>query len=773
MKAAFSFDFIATPSKAHPRRHSVFFFGKNGLSPADCYLAIDAHYSRHPISDDVTFISLAGSEDILRKALADSRISTRIRQTNGGGGRRRRILVVRFDGTISELIGQSYGHEVLADNEFCETIKHNSADFIFREHHGMLEASESHHYVKPSLKHTNRFMRSGTVLINGVEIDLLAVWLLPFLAKNVRHIYTDSSTINSVAYALVLLRNRLAPDAERIYPTIQSFESYKGLNENTFPDKDGSLVLISASSGGGMLQDIVNKYRIDSNRLCTLYYLGEELPCGKILCNLTRTKSNLNGFLPAVLTKSGDRGQFPVHSLPVHILAEAFLPENPVVEAVQVTTDDIPEWWNSFKHSFIGRRLIRCYSPDPLEIDMTSPPRHPVAIDLSEALRADTQFTSKINRILRTSVPVTLKTVISFEDSGSKSIVRKLKKLVETQRGHSQNIQQVFAGKYAGQNGVGFEVDADAQASCCVICSALTDDTRLLDITQILRHCQKNHAISFVVGLVVSPSSKDFREFKNNICYSQSGVPYPLHIAETIELPRVFRGELTSWDEELRFWVEQLKAIKRQKPLKSVRKKVESRIAQLQSPDGGPGFIDNAFLTGGHLRPLSLRPNSVFTEGLASNLCFSQADIFLAATAVLHNLRTHKDGAGRLEQHPHKRTVISPRLFYRFSDGIIQAAFLRAATGSELNFRMDRSMSKLMGDVLIAIFQKPESPRAEALIEMLYAIALGKLRLLCEDLTAFLDCIEPQLVKKTKFELEKFICSVIREKYLGPSPQGT
>ncbi len=769
MKSVFGFDFVSPSRAGQPRRHTVFFFGKHGLNVSDCYRAIDAHYSRHPISDDVTFLGFQGDEKVFRAALAEQRVVSRIRQAAvGKASARPRVLLVGHEG-ITELTGTNYEQSISADTGLCATIQHEGANWIFRNHHGMLEASESHHYVKPSLRHTDRFIRSGSVLVNGVEIDFLCIWLLPLLTQNIKHVYTDSSTINSIAYALVLLRNRLAPEAERVFPTIQSFESYKGLNPDTFADRAHSLVLVSASSGGAMMQDLVGKHRIDSNRLCTLFYLGESLPVGRILCNLTRSEHNPQGYLPAIVTKSGDRGPFPIHSLPVHILAEAFVPENPAVEAVQVSLDDIPKWWNSFKHSFVGRECVRCFSPDPAEVDMSKPPKHPVAIDVNQALRFSTPFSSKLKQILMTAVPATLETIIGFEDAGSKSMVVRLRKVLRQRTTRPKGVRGIAAAQYAGRNGEGFGVEVNDLSSCCVVCSILADGTRLLDIAQILRNRQRNHAIAFIVGLVASPSEKDLREFKSNLCYSQSGVPYAFHAVESIELPRVFRGEPTPWHEELRFWTEQLQDMPPKKRA-NLSRIVESRVVELQNPDGGRGFVHAAFLAGA-MPPLKLRPNSVFTEGLSPDLPFSQADMFLAATAVLHNMRTRKVGAGRLEQHPHKRTVVSPTLFYRFSDGVIQAAFLRAATSTELDYRMDRSMSKLMGDVLIGIFQKPDSQRAEALTEMLYAIACGKLRLLREDLNAFLTRIEPRLAQKPKFELETLLCRIIRKKFLNAAPK--
>lgn len=45
---------------------------------------------------------------------------------------------------------------------------------VVRSRHGVLGASGSVHYAKPSQKHTDQFIRAGNVLVNSVEVEMIA-----------------------------------------------------------------------------------------------------------------------------------------------------------------------------------------------------------------------------------------------------------------------------------------------------------------------------------------------------------------------------------------------------------------------------------------------------------------------------------------------------------------------------------------------------------------------------------------------------------------------
>ncbi len=741
MKLAFSFDLPETGKSKKSILKTVFFHGTAQVDEEIVYGSVEAHYATHPASDEVLFIAPTSNQKAMVDVLNGGRVPTRIRlHTSNHNRPKPRLLIVDYKGVFVELTGNQYETQSKVDEHELQRIKQEGAFDIFRHNQGMLEASASHHYVKPSLKHTNRFIRAGSVLVHGVEIEFLAMWLLPLLTNKTRHIYTDSSTINALAFALINLRNEAAARGDRIAPSVHSFESYKGLKNQSFPNKAGLVVLVSASSGGGMIDDLIVNHGIDHSKICTLFYLGiEKVKCG-ILCDLTVKDSNPGGYEPAKITKSGDRGDFPQNSLAVHILSESFVPENPHVESVMITQDDIPSWWNSFKQSFLGRGAIRCFASDPSETYMAQPPAKAVVITLEAAIASKTKFRSRLDQILLTAIPQSLGTVIHLEDQSSMRIVNMVKTICGSV---AKRIRWLGATKVTKNPGLLDHLKEKSKLSTLVIAGVITDGTALLDIAQILRNKQTNHALTFFIGLAACQTEKAFKELKSNLVYSQSGVPYGFNFVQSIELAREFRGDTTAWDDELHFWGQ----IKRMsKTSNDCLKAIEDRMGQLRSGRLN-GAANCIFLPSSPrgIEALKLRGNSVFTEGLSAPLDFSQADVFFAAQTVLHRLRNNILKGRSLAQQAHKRAVLSPTLFYRFSDGVIQAAFLRAATHQELDYRMSPDLSKQMADTLCGIFQHAANPRAEALTEVLYAIASEKLRISKSDLAVFVRTIEKNL----------------------------
>jgi hypothetical protein len=735
MKITFSFDMIDKAKGKASLRKTVFFIGAAQADEEVIYRAVDAHYTTHPASDEVVFLVLASNAEPVIAALKGTRVSSRILQHSHHQQQQKpRLLVIDHSGTIKERSGETYQESIAAKANELERIRQCGAFEIFTRNQGMLEASDTHHYVKPSLKHTDRFIRSGSVLVHGVEIEFLAVWLLPLLSASTRHIYTDSSTINALGFALIHLRNISANHAQRIAPSIHSFESYKGLKHETFPDKANMIVLISASSGGGMIHDLVSKFGIDRSKIRTIFYLGSEDAGCDVLCDLTISPQNSRGYKPAIVTKSGDRGPFPAHSLAVHILAESFVPESPHVEPVLVVQSDIPSWWDDFKLSFVGRGAIKCFSPDPSETDMSNPPPKTTVVGIRAALQATTPFRKRLDQMLLTAIPSSLETVIYLDDESTLAIINRIKSVWKKR---PRSTRWIKASQVTKNPAILSFLKSKPTSSTMVVAGVVTDGTSLLDVAQILRDTQTNHALSFFIGLVACPSEKAFKELKSNLVYSQSGVQYGFHFVQEIHLPRIYRNETTCWGDEIDFW-EKYESTANVNRAVDKFKEIEDRLGVLRGARTR-GLTDELFLPSANGQMLALRRNSVFTVGLDQASAFSQADVFLAIQSVLHGLRTATGRARTLAQEPHKRSVLSPRLFYRFTDGVIQAAFLRAAAHQELDYRMHPDLSKQMGDTLCGIFQHVSNPRAEALLEVLYAIASGKLQLLVPDLRAFIN----------------------------------
>lgn len=68
-------------------------------------------------------------------------------------------------------------------------------------------------------------------------------------------------------------------------------------------------------------------------------------------------------------------------------------------------------------------------------------------------------------------------------------------------------------------------------------------------------------------------------------------------------------------------------------------------------------------------------------------------------------------------------------MFSRYDDGVIQAAFLRAAHPAELDYREHESYSLAMADIIKRIVRGYGFSRGEAALEFIVALCIGKIAL--------------------------------------------
>jgi len=230
---------------------------------------------------------------------------------------------------------------------------------IFFQRHGVLEGGGTHHYVKPSGTHSDRFIRTANVLVRGAEVYFIGFCLLKYCVPQVKRIYTDTAAIDSVAHALLSLRKQLDPGFEAC--PISSFSSYGGLERFVFERAGDALVLISASTSGHLQRRLVQK-GINPSQMVTLFYLGPS-NSDQILCDITRrTQESRLLFDPITNYKDDDSCEFCRRGLTaIHIAGDQFLPESVQIRAELIVAEDAPKWLNSFCEQFVGHGLIRCH----------------------------------------------------------------------------------------------------------------------------------------------------------------------------------------------------------------------------------------------------------------------------------------------------------------------------------------------------------------------------------------------------------------------------
>jgi hypothetical protein len=749
-----SFLFFEKNALGHPRREAVFFSSQSNVTAEETYQAIDAYFTQSPIPDSVIFLGFEYNLESLIAAITNNNIKNRIRTTSP---KLPSLVYFNKSGVISGRAGENYANDYDPPEELVNTLRQSGALHIFKKHKGMLESSDSHHYIKPSLKHTDKFIRTGNVLCNSQEIDFLAAWTLKWASPKLKFIYTDSSTITSLAYASILLAARLNAGAP-LDISIKCFESYHSLRNFEFIDLRRSLVYVSASTDGAMLTSLNRDYGISSDQLITVYYLGKSPPVGGVICDLTSSPHNPEGYDPAIVTQPECRGQFAPGSFAVHITSESFLPENPVIKEIAIGIKDIPKDWDIVKNNFIGKSSVKCHVRCASHVDSARPQRSTVALDISPALKKGSGFYDKYCKILKGAMPMHLSSVIHLEDPASMRMKQIFYGFLP--KSHRKKVKFISAAKFTKANGSTLSVEKGQMDATLVIASSLADGTRLLDIAQILRDRQKNHNLTYLIGISGCRDAAETTELKSNLQYCQNKPNYPLLCVEEFHLGRDKQSDNTPWNAEIDFWRSILSQSKGFTKFPRAHAQITTRLATLERVDADHLPPDNLFLSRSDNSHgcLTLRPNSVFTDGIPS-ISFSQADVFLAASKLLHEMRTRANPKVKLTQHPHMRSVLSPKLFFRFSDGVIQSALLRAAQPEEFDYRMDAELSKSASGVISNILSWPSNPRAEALTEFLYAIATDKLRLLKPDCLSLVTVIRQRLSKKQ--HLEQLLCELV------------
>ena len=215
-------------------------------------------------------------------------------------------------------------------------------------------------------------------------------------------------------------------------------------------------------------------------------------------------------------------------------------------------------------------------------------------------------------------------------------------------------------------------------------------------------------------------------------------------------MPRIKEHTKTAWDwelDKLKQWSDPLS-----NPQSNLLPQILlARIEKIGAKDSNSNQL---FLHSPDACILKLRPTFAFWSGLEINTDnATQADVYWTIQSVLHDLRIRSDERGLASIY--HTTLISPACFDRYNDGVVQAAILRAAKPTELNYTVDIDFSRRMTDVVLAVLNSWNSDQGEAALEFLIAIWTGRMQLADEHVK------EISLVNKENMPEE--MCFIINQ----------
>ena len=633
----------------------------------------------------------------------------------------------------------------LVKKEITDLIVHEGLVSIFKNRGGLIEAKgDAHHFVFPSGKHCNKFLRTGNILLHSAEIYFIAFTLLSkYKEESHKQIYCDTSSINSLAFALLELKRKLVGKNYKIIP-VESFSSYSGLYAKSTSFFSNSLILISSSTSGNIKGKLKEHHpQIDDTNIVILYFLGSDRDYksneNNIVCNLTNSPSNISGLSFYDTYTQADCVYCKKGSYAIEVKGDVFLLEKPQINRITIKVTDTPKAKNlsnfidQFKATSVTKNNIF-----KVNYKENSKPhnKYEVYFDMHLLLsnvenkhsKKYGEFKQKLYDYINQYIPSNVKYFISLEDEGSC-------KLAEIIINHIKpNYTQHKIPEIVKFNDVDKSlVNFDEQGAVVIVGSCISNGKNLLFLSKQLRSYEKLRLIYFI-GLARTNNEQYFNLLKSNLKQGTYGKESNSFIAVENFYCNI-DSKNTSWFKESDFLKELIELVDNKKLSKAVKffnKRIKVITHSLSSTQ--KGLANQLFYPNSANKKLSLRKGFAFFKFSNYIDVVSQADIYFTIAAVINTLRNSTDYEHCLRQTEFVRNIIDPQNFNRYNDGVIQACILRNAKASELSYNIDDGISIEMTDILLKIIEKHDTTQGEGLIEFLYAISIEKLTLKREHL---------------------------------------
>ncbi|MBX3412596.1 MAG: hypothetical protein KF708_07905 [Pirellulales bacterium] len=514
-----------------------------------------------------------------------------------------------------------------------------------------------------------------------------------------------------MAFAIDSLRRRFDHDASAA--TVNSFESYEGLKKFVFRESEHSVVLVSASTSGGLEEEICRReQRFRPGQIVTLFSLGVGQRDSNVLLNLEEDRTFRDSLGDFVSYEHAECPLCSQGSIAVPMMGDQFLPVRSDTKSILILRSDAPTWLARFLAATMGNGWLRAYYRSANTMHAASN----VFVDLESALTRDDRenvLMQRIERLMLQVVPAATRLIVHLDDPASSILARRVRATL------SEDADcEVCAAKNAEQ------ATAHDQGSTLVLAAAVASGQSLLAVSQSLRNLQTNGAISYAVALSRMATTADQEKLERDLRMGELAADYGFGVAERIHLPLVGRNAGCSWSDELNSLQEWAGVADGR-----LRVLLEERIDILRrsQSDTERGLSDRLFWPHVGEQEMRLRNGFVFLPRDTRAEQMSQGDVFFAIVCVLHYLRCGNGAKSPLRQTEYERRVLSPLCFDRFNDGVVQAAILRAAIPPELDYSASPEESQRMTSIIRSILEAAQTQKGEASREFLLAMVLGRL----------------------------------------------
>lgn len=609
----------------------------------------------------------------------------------------------------------------------------------------IMESSENYHFVKPSGKHSNKFIKVTNILENSSEISFLSMNLLKYTSESIDKIYVDTAGILPIAYELTLIKSRFSGSADN-YSFVDTYGSYERVDDYPFRGSSNTVVIISASTSEDLKTRLKSINALNQSRIISLFTHGLNLKSDVLV--------SLSDFQGKYTSESlSDIRTYKAHecvlclqekSVPLSLTKSQFLFEAPSSQVYLPLAVDSDAHLRGLIKKYKNSEALRCFHDG---LSGNTDPVPDFFIDVSSLIKDNDAYKDKVKHAICRNFTITSNYIVHCNDIGAEELALYIKNEVSLL---GAEVQVVSSNKLSDLMSSG-DITSDDVDGVMVVAASIQTGKSLLDISRLLRNFNEV-PITYLVGFVKYNDEASYAKLKMDLrfCKNQYGFHDFVEI-EKIMLPlNEFRD--TYYTKELKFW----SSFSIDEP--EVRNRVEY-LRQVTSTDK-KGACRKLFLASPKGEDFSLGKTFAFWNEVDSSNGFSdQAPVYFTISSILQKLRYETSGKAPLRRGYIIRQL-DPLLFDRFNEGIIQASVIRASKPRELDYSASDESSKIIGTLLHRMIKFPKENFSEALPEFLLALCLNHLQIK-KDHIRFLDSCDLNSLKE--FPLLNIMISYIRK----------
>ncbi|GJH12668.1 hypothetical protein CBA19CS11_27540 [Caballeronia novacaledonica] len=672
-------------------------------------------FDRHPATADIYVLAPFVATDEIVRLIAGGVAVARARRYFEGIGGKIRLLSIREEpaGKFQVLATPfEYSDEKATPGEPEVLNSKLSSGWLFDLFHrggGLVEAPPGVHFGKLSGRHSNKFLRASAPLLTSEACAVVAFFALAATTgKAPSRILVDTAPIIAVAFAMA--RMAITHELWEKQPPVKSFSSYGGV-ENLPRTRPTDLFLVSASTSGGLAQRLTG-IKAGEDRIVTLFYLeaGATEYNGITVCNLTYRNDGLYGYTPISNHQAANCPYCNAGYFLAQLEGDQFLLEKRAVRRLAVRSSSQPP---------DARKAIeRLARTGCLDVTRFRPSVWSAGteIDGERLLEADKLLRTDFVRMMRRFSPAPLDYVmlVGISDDGFAKLVAEAR--LEAVVG-AATVTRSLEGLPSVSGG-----------GALVVFGCLSNHAHAREINARMRTLVPGGAVAYLSAITVAQTRQALDELEMFLSYGERGRDtFTVRSALNFMLP-VLAPSATAWEDEYNL-------LQRMSEEKALPAELDARLQEL---DASATSKDGLFFSG--CRPaLAIARDFVYLDTEDRRECISQADIYAVVSNMLACVRADNQGLGAKKTNPlgsalgtssvYGHVLVCPSNFENYNDAVLRAAFLRAASPSELLYSVDDECSTAVFNVIDAELEAWGEGGGGAPPEFMLALATRRMRL--------------------------------------------